>query len=154
MHHKPLLLMLGHILMYLFSLPLMMLGITRSLIIIYVILLRMHTHSCIIVGIVEEKGKNTVLGRKRLGKDFLSKKGRQTHTHISGAKGETITNIWSSPRRISVCRADSSGYLDFGRTDRGLSVVDRKRRVTDGQEEASSMLIVVLVYSTLLILSV
>ena len=46
----------------------------------YVILLRMRTHSCIIVGIVEEKGKNTVLGRKRLGKDFLSKKGRQTHT--------------------------------------------------------------------------
>ena len=103
MHHKPLLLMLGHILMYLFSLPLTMLGITRSLIIIYVILLRMRTHSCIIVGIVEEKGKNTVLGRKRLGKDFLSKKGRQTHTHISGAKGETITNIWSSPRRISAC---------------------------------------------------
>ena len=53
-----------------------------------------------------------------------------------------------------MCRADSRGYLDFGRTDRGLSAADRKRRVTEGQEEASSMLLVVLVYSILLILFV
>ena len=37
----------------------------------------------------------------------------------------------------------SSRFLDFGRTDRGLSVADRKGRVTEGQEEASLMLIVV-----------
>ena len=128
-----------------------LLGITRSLILIYVILLRMRTHSCIVVGIVErKKRRNTVLGRKRLGKDSLAK-GTAKHTHISRAKGETIANIWSSP---SVCRANSRGYLDFGRTDHGLSVADRKRRVTEGQEEASSMFIVVLVYSTLLILFV
>ena len=36
------------------------------------------------------KKRNTVLGRKRLGKDSLAK--RTANTHISGAKGETITN--------------------------------------------------------------
>ena len=69
-----------------------MLGITRSLIIIYVILLRMRTHSCIVVGIVKEK-RNTVLGRKRLGKDSLAK--RTAKTHISDAKGETIANNYT-----------------------------------------------------------
>ena len=79
-------------------------------------------------------------------------KGRQ-NIHISGAKGETITNIWSTEPDQCVCRAISRGYLNFERTDHGLSVADRKRRVTEGQEEASSMLIVVLVYSTYFVCS-
>ena len=41
--------------------------------------------------------------KEAVGQRFLVQKGRQTHTHISGAKGETITDIWSSPRRISAC---------------------------------------------------
>ena len=57
----------------------LLLGITCSLIIIYVILLRMRTHSCIVVGIVKEK-RNTVLRRKRLGKDSLAKRTAKTHT--------------------------------------------------------------------------
>ena len=56
----------------------------------------MHTHSCNVVGIVEEK-RNTVVGQ-----GFLGQKDSK-NTHISGAKGETIANIWSSPRRISAC---------------------------------------------------
>ena len=64
-----------------------MLGITRSLIIIYVILLRMHTHSCIVVGIVEEKKIQSLEG-SGLGKDSLAK--RMAKTHISGAKGDYI----------------------------------------------------------------
>ena len=72
-----------------YDLPRGVFGITRSLI-IYIILLRMHTHSCIVVGIVEEKREILSLE----GSGWASQKDGKTH--ISGAKGETITNIWST----------------------------------------------------------
>ena len=51
----------------------------------YVILLRMHTHSCIIVGIVEEKGKNTALEGSGWAKISCPKRDGK-HTHQRGKR--------------------------------------------------------------------
>ena len=53
----------------------------------------MHTHSCIVVGIVEKKEKYSPW-KEAVGQGFLGQKDGKRH--ISGAKGETIANIWST----------------------------------------------------------
>ena len=68
-----------------------MLGITRSLIIIYVILLCMHTHSCIVVGIVEEKKIQSFEG-SGLGKDSFAKRMAKTHTSAGQKERLYIAN--------------------------------------------------------------